>query len=56
MAVEKQTAVTIRGADKRLVGQFAADLRSCRPPEPYQGKGNKYQDEIIRRKEGKKTK
>jgi large subunit ribosomal protein L6 len=56
VSVDKQTALTIRGADKRLVGQFAADLRRYRPPEPYQGKGIKYQDEQIRRKEGKKTK
>ena len=45
--------VTIKGADKQLVGQFAADLRAKRPPEPYKGKGIKYADEVIRRKEGK---
>jgi large subunit ribosomal protein L6 len=56
VAVDKQTMLTIRGSDKQLVGQFAADIRSCRPPEPYQGKGIKYQDEVIRRKEGKKSK
>lgn len=56
VAIEKQTALTIRGADKGLVGQFAADIRSYRPPEPYQGKGIKYSDEVIRRKEGKKSK
>jgi large subunit ribosomal protein L6 len=56
VAIDKQTALTIRGIDKHLVGQFAADVRSHRPPEPYQGKGIKYQNEQIRRKEGKKSK
>ncbi|MCD8365123.1 MAG: 50S ribosomal protein L6, partial [Clostridiales bacterium] len=45
--------VIIKGQDKQLVGQFAADLRKQRPPEPYKGKGIKYADEVIRRKEGK---
>lgn len=45
--------VVIKGIDKELVGQFAADLRSKRPPEPYKGKGIKYADEVIRHKEGK---
>ena len=45
--------IIIRGADKQLVGQFAAEVREKRPPEPYQGKGIKYADEVIRRKEGK---
>ena len=45
--------VTISGIDKQLVGQFAADVRKRRPPEPYKGKGIKYADEVIRRKEGK---
>jgi large subunit ribosomal protein L6 len=45
--------VVIKGIDKQLVGQFAADVRSKRPPEPYKGKGIKYADEVIRRKEGK---
>ena len=45
--------INIQGADKQLVGQFAADLRGKRPPEPYKGKGIKYVDEFIRRKEGK---
>jgi len=44
---------TISGIDKQLVGQFAADIRGLRPPEPYKGKGVKYDDEIIRRKAGK---
>jgi len=46
---------TISGIDKQLVGQFAANIRGLRPPEPYKGKGVKYADEIIRRKAGKTT-
>ena len=45
--------IVISGADKQLVGQFAAEVREKRPPEPYKGKGIKYADEHIRRKEGK---
>ncbi|ODS33795.1 MAG: 50S ribosomal protein L6 [Candidatus Scalindua rubra] len=45
--------LTVMGIDKQLVGQFAANIRSLRPPEPYKGKGVKYADEIIRRKAGK---
>lgn len=45
--------ISILGADKQKVGQFAADVRKKRPPEPYKGKGIKYADETIRRKEGK---
>ena len=45
--------VIISGIDKQAVGQFAADVRNKRPPEPYKGKGIKYQSEVIRRKEGK---
>jgi len=52
-AVEKQTGVIIKGADKQLVGQVAADIRAFRKPEPYKGKGIKYSDEVIRRKAGK---
>ena len=48
--------IVISGADKQLVGQFAADVRKKRPPEPYKGKGIKYVDEHIRRKEGKAAK
>lgn len=51
--VDKQTMVEISGADKQLVGQVAADVRSFRPPEPYKGKGIKYIDEVVRRKAGK---
>ena len=45
--------IVISGIDKQLVGQFAADVRKKRPPEPYKGKGIKYTGEVIRRKEGK---
>lgn len=45
--------IIISGIDKQLVGQFAADVRKKRPPEPYKGKGIKYENEVIRRKEGK---
>jgi large subunit ribosomal protein L6 len=49
-----QTEVVVRGADKQAVGQVAAEIRAYRPPEPYKGKGVKYADEIIVRKEAKK--
>jgi large subunit ribosomal protein L6 len=45
--------ITIKGSDKEKVGAFAADVRGQRPPEPYKGKGIKYDNEVIRRKEGK---
>jgi large subunit ribosomal protein L6 len=49
-----QTDIVIRGTDKQLVGQVAAEIRGYRPPEPYKGKGVKYADELIVRKEAKK--
>ncbi len=52
--VEGNTKLTVEGIDKQLVGQVASDIRSKRAPEPYKGKGVKYADEKIRRKEGKK--
>ena len=52
--VDKQTAVSISGADRQLVGEVAAKIRSYRSPEPYKGKGIKYAGETILRKEGKK--
>ncbi len=52
--VEKNTII-ISGADKNLVGQTAANIRAIRKPEPYKGKGIRYEDEIIRRKAGKKA-
>jgi len=51
--VDSPTRLTISGADKCLVGQVAADIRGFRPPEPYKGKGVKYEGEYIRRKAGK---
>ncbi|HWD50454.1 MAG TPA: 50S ribosomal protein L6 [Rhizomicrobium sp.] len=54
ITAEKPTMLTVAGIDKQLVGQVAAEIRSYRPPEPYKGKGVKYAEEHIRRKEGKK--
>jgi len=51
--VDKQTAITLRGVDKYVVGQTAARIRSLRPPDPYKGKGIRYSDETVRRKVGK---
>lgn len=51
--VEKNTLIIINGFDKHLVGQFAANVRSKRPPEPYQGKGIRYLGEYVRKKAGK---
>jgi len=47
------TTIIIRGADKQKVGQFAAEVRKVRKPEPYKGKGIRYENEVVRRKEGK---
>lgn len=54
VSVEKNI-VSVSGIDKEKVGQFAAEIRSKREPEPYKGKGIRYEDETIRRKEGKKS-
>jgi large subunit ribosomal protein L6 len=54
IACDRPTAITIAGADRQRVGQVAAEIRRFRPPEPYKGKGIKYSDETVRRKEGKK--
>lgn len=51
--VPDANTIVVRGADKQQVGQFAAEVRSARPPEPYQGKGIRYDNEVVRRKEGK---
>lgn len=56
ISVEKNTLITVAGIDKHMVGQFAASVRAIRPPEPYKGKGVKYQNEVIRRKQGKASK
>lgn len=55
IAVEKQTEILITGADKEVVGQTAADIRSYRRPEPYHGKGIRYSDEVIVTKVGKSS-
>jgi large subunit ribosomal protein L6 len=52
--VENNTKIEITGADKQLLGQFASEIRAKRPPEPFKGKGVKYAEEHIVRKEGKK--
>ena len=49
----KPTQIHIKGASKQLVGQFAANVRKIRPPEPYKGKGIRYEGEVIQRKAGK---
>ncbi len=54
VTVEKGT-ITISGADKEMVGQFAANVRSNKKPEPYKGKGIRYDGEVVRRKQGKKS-
>jgi len=54
IATPKPTEIVVTGTDKQQVGQVAAELRSYRPPEPYKGKGVKYVDEYVFRKEGKK--
>ena len=53
MEVPDPNNIIVLGCDKQKVGQFAAEVREKRPPEPYKGKGIKYKDEVIRRKEGK---
>ena len=54
--VDKGTAISIKGIDKREVGQFAASVRAVKPPEPYKGKGIRYENEYVRKKEGKAAK
>ena len=54
IVTEKPTMISISGMDKQLVGQVAAEIRGWRPPEPYKGKGVRYEGEYVRRKEGKK--
>lgn len=51
--IDKANRITVSGADRQVVGQVAAELRSLRPPDPYKGKGIKYTNEILRRKVGK---
>jgi large subunit ribosomal protein L6 len=51
--VERQTVITLRGPNRQVLGETAARIRALRPPEPYKGKGIKYQEETIQRKAGK---
>ncbi|HEX4607446.1 MAG TPA: 50S ribosomal protein L6 [Urbifossiella sp.] len=53
VAVPDPTTIVVSGADKQIVGQFAAEIRASRKPEPYKGKGIRYENEVVRRKEGK---
>lgn len=53
IVLENPTTIVVKGIDKQLVGQVSAKIRSMRPPEPYKGKGIRYQDEYVRRKAGK---
>jgi large subunit ribosomal protein L6 len=54
IVAEKPTLLVVSGADKQVVGQVSAKIRGFRGPEPYKGKGVKFEDEVILRKEGKK--
>ena len=54
METPSQTEIIVRGTDKQQVGQVAAEIRAFRPPEPYKGKGIRYRDEHVRRKQAKK--
>ncbi len=56
VTVNENTQIVVEGVDKQVVGQFAADVRGYYPPEPYKGKGVRYKDEHVRRKEGKTVK
>lgn len=56
VTVPRNTIIIIEGGDKQLVGEFAANIRNVRRPEPYKGKGIRYKDEYVRRKEGKTAK
>ena len=55
VATAEKNNITITGIDKELVGSFTAGIRSLKKPEPYKGKGMRYENEVIRRKQGKKT-
>ena len=56
IVVDKGTAIVVKGIDKHEVGQFAAAVRAMKPPEPYKGKGIRYENEFVRKKEGKAAK
>jgi large subunit ribosomal protein L6 len=53
--VPQPTQIVVKGTDKQVVGQTAAEVRSVRPPEPYKGKGIRYEGEFVRRKVGKRA-
>ena len=55
LEVPSNTELVVKGINKCLVGEFSANVRKIRQPEPYKGKGIRYKDEVIRRKEGKKA-
>jgi large subunit ribosomal protein L6 len=56
VVIEKSTSITISGIDKQVVGQFAAEIRAQKRPEPYKGKGIRYENEFVRKKAGKAAK
>lgn len=56
VTVDKGTVIFVKGSDKQEVGQFAASVRAVKPPEPYKGKGIRYKNEYVRKKEGKAAK
>lgn len=56
VSVEKNTIISVKGINKQLVGEFAANIRAKRKPEPYKGKGIRYENEYVRRKAGKAAK
>ncbi len=56
VTVDKSVSITVTGIDKQSVGQFAAEIRAKRPPEPYKGKGIRYENEYVRKKAGKAAK
>lgn len=56
VAIDKNVSITLSGADRQVVGQFAATIRSKKPPEPYKGKGIRYENEVVRKKAGKAAK
>ena len=56
VSIDKSTAILLEGSDKQVIGQLAADIRAVRPPEPYKGKGVRYETEFVRKKAGKTAK
>jgi large subunit ribosomal protein L6 len=56
VTVDEGTLIVVKGSDKKEVGQFAATVRAMKPPEPYKGKGIRYENEYVRKKDGKAAK